>query len=260
MKISEKENRLKNIIRGFDSALVSLSGGVDSSLLASVTHEVLEDEAISVTAKSETLPSWNAKRANKVAEEIGIKHFFLETEELENQNFKSNPSDRCYYCKVEHLQKLNEFREKRGIEKILDGTNKSDLEKDRPGIKAIEEFEDVVSTPLAEANLNKKEVRKLAEIRKLSVAQNPSTTCLATRVPKNDNITVKKLNKVEKAEKYLHSFDFKNLRVRNHGGDAIIELKKDEIEKLMRFRNEVSRYLKELGFDHTYLDLEGRSS
>lgn len=260
MRLSKKEGKLKEIIDEFDSAVVSLSGGVDSSLLASEAKEILKDRAIAATARSPTLPSWNVNCARRVAEDIGIKHIFLDTKELENQKFVENPPERCYYCKIEQLQSLNNLRKELGFEKILDGSNKDDLNRDRPGLQAIEEFGAVVATPLAKANLTKKEIRKLAKIRNLSVADKPSTTCLATRIPFGEPIEITKLDKIERAEEYLRSLGFRDLRVRDHKYTAMIEVKREKIGKLIKLRDKITQKLKEIGYQCVSLNLEGRDS
>lgn len=257
MDILEKENKLKRVIGKCESVLVAFSGGVDSSLVASVAEEVLNEKAVAVTARSHTYPSWDAKDAKKVGKEIGIRHIFIETEEFDNENFVSNPPDRCYYCKTELLENIDKIRREINFKRILDGTNKDDLKDYRPGLRAIEEFGEVVKSPLSEVELTKAETRKLAKKRGLSVSEKPSSPCLASRIPYGTTIRKEKVKRIEEAEKYLHSLSFKTVRVRDHKGIARIEVDEKKIPKLVDLKDKITKHLKNLDYDYVSLDLEG---
>lgn len=257
MKLSKKEEKLKKIIRDLEGAVVAFSGGVDSSLLTAVAKEELGDKALAVTAKSSTYPSWDAEDAEKVVNEIGIEHIYLETDEFSNPDFTENTKRRCYHCKKELLENLNEIRKEKGYEKILEGTNLTDMDDYRPGTKAVEEFGDIVISPLSEANLTKKEIRELIEKRGLPTADKPSSPCLASRIPFGSPVNHEKVKRIEKAETFLRSRGFDIVRVRDHDGMARIEIDESRIPEILEMRDEISEKLKEIGYDHISLDLEG---
>lgn len=257
MEYTEKEKKLKEIMKDYDSAVVSFSGGVDSFLVASVASEVLGDETVAVTARSPIYPPWDAEDAEKVSEETGIRHIFLDSQEFEDENFLENPPDRCYYCKKGLLENLDEIRKRLGYEKILDGTNSSDFGDYRPGLRALREFGDVVQSPLAEAKLNKNDVRKIAKKRGLPIGDKPSSPCLASRIPFGESITPEKIERIEKAEKYLRSLGFRVVRVRDHGGIARLEVNRERIPELLKHGEQITEKLKDLGYDYVSVDLEG---
>ncbi|KXA91059.1 hypothetical protein AKJ57_02610 [candidate division MSBL1 archaeon SCGC-AAA259A05] len=257
MNVLEKERELKDLIKGYGSAVVAFSGGIDSSLVASIASEVLGDETVAVTAKSPVYPSWDEEDARKVSEETGIRHIFLDTQELEDENFVENPEDRCYYCKRGLLERLDEIRKKLGCEKILDGTNSSDFEDYRPGLRAVREFGGIVKSPLAEAQLKKEDVRKIAENRGLPNADKPSSPCLASRIPFGDRITSEKIERIESAEEYLRSLGFRIVRVRDHGKIARLEVAKKKIPNLLKRGGKIKERLKDLGYDYVSVDLKG---
>lgn len=255
--LNEKEEDLRKLIGGFGSAVVALSGGVDSSLVAKIAKDELEDNAVAVTTISRTYPSWDIEDAESVVNKLGIRHLKPETEELENAEFSSNPEDRCYHCKRELLEKLDEIRRDLGFEKILEGTNRDDHEDYRPGIRAIDEFGERAVSPLSESDFAKEEVRALAKRLDVPTAGKPSSPCLASRVPYGDKITENKLNRIEKSEKYLRSLGFKTVRVRDHGNVARIELAGEKIRKAIERRGEIAKNLREFGYKFVSLDLDG---
>ncbi|MFP4005310.1 MAG: ATP-dependent sacrificial sulfur transferase LarE [Candidatus Hadarchaeia archaeon] len=257
MKISEKEKKLLDIISKVDGAVVAFSGGVDSSLLAAIAEELLGERALAVTAKSQTYPAWDNQDAERIADEIGINHIFLETKEFKNEKFVKNEKKRCYHCKKELLRRLNEIRKDKGFEKILEGTNFTDRDDYRPGIEAVEEFGDVVISPLLEAELTKEEIRELLRERNIPIAEKPSSPCLASRIPFGSRIDREKLERIESAEKFLRSRGFEVVRVRDHNGTARIEVDERKIPELMENRREISKRLKEIGYKHVSIDLEG---
>jgi len=258
MSLDEKLERLKSAIAGCESAVIAFSGGVDSSLVCAVAHEVLGERAVAVTAVSSTYPPGEIDVAKEVAKRIGIRHLIIETDELDDPKFASNPVDRCYFCKGELLGKLDEVREKFGFKKILDGTNYDDLSDFRPGSRALGEFE--VASPLALAGLGKEEVRRLAADYGLPNADKPANPCLASRIPFWSKITPERLERVAKAEGFLHSLGFRVVRVRDHGDLARVEVGKSELERALELGDEIVENLKQLGYTFVTIDLEGYRS
>jgi len=255
MSLDEKLQRLKSIIRGYESAVIAFSGGVDSSLVCAVAHEVLGRQVIAVTAISETYPPGEVEWAKKAAEHIGIKHITVITDELENPNFAANPPERCYYCKGELLQKLDGIRREIGFKKIFDGTNFDDFSDYRPGIRALRESGAV--SPLAEAGLTKEEVRELAINYGLPNADKPANPCLASRVPFRQEISIQKLERIARGEEFIHSLGFRVVRVRDQGELARVEVGKDELPRARELEQEIVGTLKGLGYTSAILDPRG---
>jgi uncharacterized protein len=259
--LSEKYERLKRFIqkKGKDGVVVALSGGVDSSTLAAVCHNVLGDRAVAVTAKSPTYPSEEMEEAEKITKEIGIRHFIIETNELLNENFAKNPENRCYHCKKELLGTLQNFAQKLGFKAVFEGTNFSDLSGHRPGFDAVREMENVFS-PWAENGFTKEEIRILAQKLGLSVHDKPALACLASRIPFGEEITEERLSRVGKAEQIIKRISgVRQLRVRDHQGLARIEVGREERKLFfdVKTMDKIAEELRQLGFKFVTLDLEG---
>jgi len=264
MDFSRKYEKLRNFIaeKGKDGVVIAFSGGVDSSTLAAICHEILGEKAVAVTAVSPVYPQEEVEEAKKVAKEIGIKHILLETNELSNENFIRNPENRCYYCKKELLKSLKSLANQLGFRAVFEGTNYSDLDGHRPGFKAVKEMENVYS-PWAENGFTKEEIRAIARRIGLSVSDKPSLACLASRIPFGEKITLEKLNRIEKAEKIIRKItQAKQLRVRDHNGLARIEVGRDERQVFFntKIMDIIAKELRELGFKYVTLDLEGYRS
>ncbi|MEM4243821.1 MAG: ATP-dependent sacrificial sulfur transferase LarE [Candidatus Bathyarchaeia archaeon] len=265
MKVSrEKYEMLKRYIaeKGKDGAVISFSGGLDSSTLAAVSHSVLGDKAVAVTAKSSTYPKEELEDAKKVAKEIGIKLYIIETNELANENFSRNPENRCYYCKKELLEQLQQMAEKLEFKAVFEGTNFSDLTEHRPGFKAVKEAENVYS-PWVDTQFTKEEIRALAREMGLSTHDKPPLACLASRIPYNERITAERLERIEKAERAVKKITgVQQFRVRDHNGLARIEVGKDERKIFcdVAVMDKIASELKRIGFKYVALDLEGYKS
>lgn len=255
MSLDEKLQHLKSIIRGCESAVIAFSGGVDSSLVCAVAHEVLGERVVAGTAISQTYPPGEIEWAKKAAEHIGIKHITIITNELEDPNFAANPPERCYYCKGELLRKLDGVRRELGFEKIFDGTNFNDFSDYRPGLRALREFG--VVSPLAEAGLTKEEVRELAVNYSLPNADKPANPCLASRVPFGQDISLQKLERIAKGEEFIRSLGFRVVRVRDHGELARVEVSKEELPRAQELENEIVEALKGFGYESAEVDPRG---
>lgn len=259
--LEEKYEEMRRFVeeKGRGGVVIAFSGGVDSSTLAAISHEVLAERAVAVTARSPTYTTEEVEEAKRIAEEIGIRHYVIETNELSNEDFVQNPEDRCYYCKRELLNSLQDFAKKLRFKAIFEGTNFSDLSGHRPGFKAIRERENVFS-PWAETGFTKEEIRELAKKLGLSVHDKPALACLASRIPFGERITEERLSRVGRAEQIIKKISgVRQLRVRDHSGLARIEVDKGERSLLfdVETMDKINMELKLLGFKFVTMDLEG---
>jgi uncharacterized protein len=241
-----------------DRALVALSGGVDSAVVALAAKKALGKNAIAITADYKTLAEEELATARQIAQEIGIDHRVIEYDELENPEFVKNDSMRCYHCRTELGEHLTEEAKKAGVAIIVDGTNVDDLADYRPGIRALRE--NGVRSPMVELGITKSEIREIAKTFGLSVYDKPSNACLASRIPAGDQVTYEKLQRIEKAEIIVKSvFGVRQVRVRDHGELARIEVGKDELQKMFDVDRLVllDGKLKELGFKFVSVDAAG---
>jgi TIGR00268 family protein len=241
-----------------DGVVIAFSGGVDSSVVAAIANEALGDDAVACTARSETLPAAELDDARRVADEIGIRHEIVTFSELDDPDFIANDGDRCYHCRTMRLGRMYEAAKQLGIDTVCDGTNASDPgEGHRPGLRAVEELE--VFSPLLANDVDKAEVRAIANQYRLSVADKPSMACLSSRIPTGIEVTEERLTRVEKAEQLLRSWGFDQFRVRDHEGLARIEVGADELAAALDpdFAAAAREHLADLGFDHVTLDLAG---
>lgn len=259
--ILEKFERLTARLKVEENALVALSGGVDSSLVAAAAKIALGDRVAAVTAQSATLPPGELEEARMVAEKLGLKHFVVRVDELRNSAFVKNTPNRCYHCKKELIRELKRIAAQEGIKTILEGTNADDLVAHRPGAQALREEE--VRSPLAEVGLTKYEIRILAEALQLPTAEKPSMACLASRFPYGEKITADRLFKVAEAERIIRSMtDVKQLRVRLHGDVARVEVERGERRRFFdeKLLDMITEELHKLGFTYVTLDMDGYRS
>ncbi len=256
----QKKRKLERIIDGLGSVAVAFSGGVDSSLLLAVCHQRLGDKCLAATATSTTYPSRELKEAKAFAKRLKCRHLLFRSEELEVKGFSDNSPLRCYYCKRALLEKLKKLAARRRLADVVTAENLDDRGDYRPGMRAEKELG--IRRPLFEAGFTKNDVRRLARQMKLQVWSKPASACLTSRFPYGIKLTAAKFRRVEKAEDYLLGLGFRQLRVRDHGGLARIEVSPGEIGKLAtaRTRAKVEHYLRKLGFKFICLDLKGFES
>jgi len=253
----KKYHDLQDILRNMGSVLVAFSGGVDSAFLLKTAKDVLHDGVLAVTATSEIQLSHELEEARTLATDIGAEHTVVQTQEMEDETFVSNPCDRCYHCKKMIFGALRRIAEEREIPFILDGSNADDTSDYRPGMKALEELG--IRSPLKEAGLTKAEIRELSKTTGLPTWNKPAFACLASRIPYGDRITTEKLRRIDEAEAFLREQGIVQVRVRDHGSVARIEVSPEDKSKFSddRFAQQVNTKLKELGFTYVALDLEG---
>jgi uncharacterized protein len=239
-------------------AVVSLSGGVDSSCLASAAKETLGDNASAVTILSPLLAENERLDVLKLAKHLKIFHEFIEIDELSNKNFSNNSMDKCYICKMMRLEVISSWTKVKDIPWILDGTNIDDLSDSRPGMKALKEFPNVRS-PFLEAGINKDDIRAISKQYELFMWNKPAAACLASRISPEQPITKQNLKQVEEAEEFLFTILPREiqLRVRHHVQIARIEVDKRHIEKIIANSDKIDNYFKKIGFKHVALDLSG---
>jgi uncharacterized protein len=252
-------NKLENLINWFGNkrTIVALSGGVDSALVAYAAYQKLGDMAIAVTADYKTLAKEELDTAKNVCREIGISQILLNYNELENQEFVKNDSNRCYHCRNELGTRLIKLGRENNIELIVDGTNLDDLGDYRPGLKALEQ--NGIRSPLVENKFTKIEIRDIAKSVGLSVYDKPSNSCLASRIPWGQKITAERLLRIELAESIVKQMtSLRQLRVRDMNGMAKLEIEKVHIPNLdQKIVNEITVKLKTIGFSDLVIDPEG---
>jgi uncharacterized protein len=253
----EKLDELECILKELNSVLVAFSGGVDSTFLLKVAGDVLGENAIAVTADSGTYPSSELKDAKKTARKLGVKHIIITTEELSNPEFVKNPINRCYLCKKELFSKFRNIADEKGIFHIIEASNYDDLKDFRPGRKAIQELG--IKSPLLDVKLTKEEIRALSKKARLPTWNKSSYACLASRIPYGVKITTEKLKRIEKAEEFLKSLKLNQVRIRDYGDMARIEVSKNDIPLISKekVRTKVIEKLTKLGYHYIALDLEG---
>lgn len=256
----KKINKLKKILKDMGSLIIAFSGGVDSSFLLKVAENVLGKNVIAVTAKSLTYPRREFEDAKRIARSLNCRQIIIDSNELKIKEFRNNSKNRCYFCKKELFLKLISIKNKYKFNFVVDGTNYDDLNTFRPGLKALKELG--IRSPLAEAGLTKEEIRKYSKILNLSTWNKPAFSCLSSRFPYGEEISELKLKKIGKAESFLHSLGFRQVRVRYHYPIARIEIEKEEIPKILQsnIREKMIKQLKKIGFEYITLDLEGYRS
>lgn len=238
--------------------ILAFSGGVDSSILLKMCVEAAKlygSKVYGVTVHTKLHPSGDLVIARKVCEEAGAIHKVIYADELMEAGIINNPVNRCYLCKKCIFVKIKELAEELGVTTILEGTNEDDLHVYRPGIQALKELE--IVSPLAACGITKEEVRMLAREYNVSVANRPSTPCMATRFPYGTTLDYDQLKKVEEGEKWLSARGYYNVRLRVHGEIVRIEVDEKDFDKIMADRHEIINEMKHLGYPYVTLDLEG---
>ena len=256
--LDHKYRQLQQNLSVLDSGLLAFSGGVDSTLLLKVCQDTIPGRFLAVTAKSDTTPRRELQDAVRYAEEIGVEHLVIESDELSLSAFVKNPPEKCYICKKWRFGTLKTLAQQKGFTYLLDGSNLDDSQDYRPGMQALLELG--VRSPLLEAGFAKSEVRGLSKKLGLSTWNKPAYACLATRIPYGSPLTKEKLRQVDAGEDFLRDLGLsRQVRVRHYGDTARIEVLATDLDKFLQaeVRSRMVSYFKELGFCFVTLDLEG---
>lgn len=254
-----KRDLLLDLLAGYGRVAVAFSAGVDSTVVAKAARLACGSDAVAVTADSFSLAAGEKEEAERLAELIGIRHHIIETREFENADYLKNAPDRCYFCKTELYTRLHELLPELQVDVIVNGANLDDRGDYRPGMQAAGEHR--VHSPLIEAELNKADVRRLAEHWSLPVWDKPATPCLSSRIAYGLGVTPERLDRVDRAEQFLRQqLGVRECRVRHEANDlARVEVPADEIPRLLdaEVRTELTAFLHSLGFRYVTLDMDG---
>jgi uncharacterized protein len=248
--------RLRDRLSSLESAVIAFSGGVDSAVLTAVAFDALKDRILAVTGSSPSVPSRDMGSAVSFCQGRGIPHMVVETSEFTDNDFVSNPDNRCFYCKSNLFGHLKRIAAEKGFKFVVEGTNASEITGHRPGFGAAQSDKGI-ATPFVELGLTKDDVRSIARELGLEVAERPSTACLASRIPTGVRIEPEVLKRIDEAENYLLWLGVKQVRVRHHGDIARIEADEAGMRICLENSAGITAMLASLGWKNVTLDLKG---
>ena len=255
--LQRKQQNLFDLLTGMGDVLVAYSGGTDSAYLAWAANRVLGEKALAVTADSASLPESHKRDAIAFAADFGIRHRMVKTGEFDNPEYTRNDSNRCFHCKDELFERMNEVGAELGVATIAYGVNVDDTGDFRPGHRAADKHS--VRAPLLEAELAKAEIRELSRVAGLPTWDRPAAACLSSRIPYGTEVTPENLRQVELAEEALAQLGFRVCRVRHHDTLARIEVGRDELAKALsdQMAERIVAALRAVGYQYVTLDLAG---
>ncbi len=254
---ADKLADLQRVVDSLESVLVTFSGGIDSTLVLRLAHDRLGSRAVAATAVSATLPDLEREACIQLAQAIGVRHLWYQTDQLAIPAFTQNDALRCYHCKTDLYSGMARMRQELGLRHIVNGVHLDDLGDDRPGIHAAAEWG--VRSPLVEAGFTKADVRAVSQLLGLPNWDKPAAACLSSRIPRGTPITLDALRRIERAETILREAGFRQVRVRASGETARIEVGADEVPALLasQQRGTLLARIQLLGFASVEIDPEG---
>jgi uncharacterized protein len=252
-----KARQLEALLKDMGGVLVAFSGGVDSSVLLAAAHRALGDNVVAATGKSASFPAHDLESARTIASKLGVRWITFESGELDDQRYKVNPPNRCYFCKKSIFLRLLERASEEGLPFVIEGSNTDDLNDIRPGLAAVRELG--IRSPFLEVGIGKEMIRRIAKQYGLPNWDKPSSPCLASRIPYGELITPERLQRIDRSEALLRGLGFRQLRVRDHGTLARVELMAEDIGRLLErgVREAVVAACKDAGYTYVTLDLQG---
>lgn len=256
--MEEKLEKLKKYLKNLKNVAIAFSGGVDSSFLLKVAKDVLGDNVLAITLASPLFPKEEITEAQRFAQSLNVRHILIEDFTiLNNEDFLKNIPERCYICKKYNFQKILEIAKENNVKYVLDGSNADDINDYRPGKQALKELN--ILSPLLELGFTKNEIRELSKKLLLPTYDKPSLACLATRIPYGEKIDLEKLKRIEEGEKFIRKLGFSQVRLRDHGDIARIEIETENFTLILeeKRKQEIINKLKELGYKFITIDLEG---
>lgn len=257
MRVLQKLKNIEKRLRQWPSFAVAFSGGVDSSFLLAAAKRTEPKHLLAITAASRFVPEREVSSARRIARAIGVEHICLEVDILGNKDVVRNDRERCYHCKHQMFSRIKEAAKDLGVQVLVHAVNLDDLKDFRPGLRAASELG--FHAPLADENLTKSDIRQLSRHLGLETWDKPSQSCLATRIPYDEQITNEALARVDLAEAFLQDMGFAQVRVRCHGKTARIEVEPDRVERLLNkeMRQKISTAFTRIGFEQTSVDIDG---